>query len=42
MRIGNAASNLARPVPVGMPAVIATMRSSFFASSMSSAAMTDV
>ena len=31
MRPGNAAWNLARPVPVGMPAVIATMRSSFVA-----------
>jgi hypothetical protein len=41
-RFGNAAWNFARPVPVGMPAVIATIRSSTFASSRSSATKSDV
>src|SRR5256885_317652 len=41
-RCGYAAWNLARPVPVGMPAVIATIRLSSLARSISSFTKTDV
>ena len=41
-RFGNAAWNVERPVPVGMPAVIATIRSSVRARSISSFAKTAV
>ena len=41
-RSGNAAWNFDRPVPVGMPAVIPTIRRSVRASSISSAAKTAV
>ena len=42
IRSGNSAWNLDMPVPVGMPAVIPTIRRSVLASSISSAAKTAV